>query len=76
MEEHIWLVPYLNGYYKFDGTDLVSYEYLLEDYGEHAINGCVPFMSQGSHSQFWYLLIEKDGVYRLQNFSRMMSECE
>ena len=70
------MLPYLNGYYKFDGTDLVSYESLLEDYGEYAVNDCVPFMSQGSDSQFWYLLIEKDGVYRLQNFYRMMSECE
>ncbi len=77
ISEHMWLVEYLSGYYKYEGTDLITYEEALGSYEEeHIIDGCVPIMMQGSDDNFWYLLMEKDGVYRLQRYHDMMKETE
>ena len=69
--DNIWLVEYLNGYYAYDGSDLVTMEERLE-YGElDREDGLLPFERQGDDSVFFYLLIEENGVYRLQYFSSM-----
>lgn len=75
ISEHMWLVKYLSGYYKYEGTDLITYEEALGSYEEeYIIDGCVPIMMQGSEDNFWYLLMEKDGVYRLQRYGEMVPE--
>ena len=71
ISDNIWLVEYLNGYYAYDGSDLVTMEERLE-YGElDREDGLLPFERQGDDSVFFYLLIEENGVYRLQYFSSM-----
>ena len=75
ISERMWLVKYLSGYYKYDGIDLVTYEEALDYYEEEdIIDGCIPIMMQGSDDNFWYLLIEEDGVYRLQWYGDMVNE--
>lgn len=77
ISEHMWLVKYLSGYYKYEGTDLVTYEEAVDDYSEEQIiDGCIPIMMQGSNNNFWYLLIEENGVYRLQRFYNMVQESQ
>ena len=75
ISERMWLVKYLSGYYKYEGTDLVTYEEALKYYEEeHIIDGCIPIMMQGSEDNFWYLLMEEDGVYRLQRYGEMVPQ--
>lgn len=75
ISEHMWLVKYLSGYYKYEGTDLITYEEAVDNYPEeYIIDGCVPIMMQGSDDNFWYLLMEEDGVYRLQRYGEMVPE--
>ena len=75
ISERMWLVKYLSGYYKYEGTDLVTYEEALAWYEEeHIVDECIPIMMQGSDDNFWYLLMEEDGVYRLQRYGNMVPE--
>lgn len=71
ISEHIWLVEYLNGYYAYEGVDLVTMEERLEYNAIDRTDGLVSFERQGDSSEFFYLLIEENGVYRLQYFSSM-----
>lgn len=63
-EENMWLLPMLNGYYAYTGTDGVTMETALN--GGDVINGMVPFFRQGSSESFQFILIKEGNVYRLQ----------
>ncbi len=72
ISDHIWLVEYLSGYYAYEGVDLVTMEERLEYDSSDRTDGLVSFEGDGGGtSEFFYLLIEEDGVYRLQYFSSM-----
>lgn len=62
--DEVWLLPVLEGYYCFDGTDMVSMDILLEE--GTARDGMVPFAAQGSEETFQFILMRQDDVYRLQ----------
>jgi hypothetical protein len=59
------------GYYRFEGFDLGSFrEEVAEQSGPE--KGMVGFWNQGSDETQWtFLLMKYDNVYRLQNMSRM-----
>ncbi|MBE5956819.1 MAG: M56 family metallopeptidase [Lachnospiraceae bacterium] len=65
--EKIWLIPYLNVYMKYEGTGFAG---TMEQYINSEPNLCregyMPLFRQGSSDEFMYILMEKDGVYRLQ----------
>lgn len=67
----IWLLPGIRGYYDYEGTDLIT----MEDYVKYTErlmwNGLMPFVAEGSSSMFYYLLVEEDGVFRLQRVDEM-----
>lgn len=62
--EEVWLLPTLEGYYCFEGTDLVSMDILLQE--GTSKDGMVPFVMQGSEEEFWFILMRQENVYRLQ----------
>ena len=71
ISEHMWFVSALKGYYAFTGTDLVTMRELVMGGEPTTEDGLVAFVAQGSEEQFYHILIEKDGVYRLQRLDEM-----
>lgn len=71
--EHMWLVPFLYGYYAFEGTDLVTMQEIIDSGEPVTEDGLVSFVAQGSEEQYFHILIEKDGVYRLERLDNMLS---
>lgn len=72
--ENMWLVPFLNGYYAFEGKDLVTMQEII-DAGELVTeDGLISFVAQGSDEQFYHILMLKDGVYRLERLNNMMEQ--
>ncbi len=69
--ENLWIIPYLEGWYCYDGTDLISYETALKEAEDIPEDGLVPFVRQGSGSVFAYILMRQNGVYRLQRAEDM-----
>ena len=70
--EHMWFVPFLNGYYAFEGKDFCTMQEFI-DAGEPVTeDGLIQFFAQGSSEQYFHILIEKDGVYRLERLYNMM----
>jgi hypothetical protein len=65
--DNIWLVEHLRGYYAFEGLEgCATMEERLE-YEEATSDGMLEFsIDGGDTSEFFYLLIEENGVYRLQ----------
>ena len=72
--ENMWLVPFLSGYYAFEGKDLVTMQEII-DAGEPVTeDGLVSFVAQGGDEQFYHILMMKEGVYRLERLDNMMNE--
>lgn len=72
ISENIWLLRYINGYYEYEGKDLISMEEALELSPDcQREDGLIPFMRQGSYGNFVYFLIKEAGVYRLQYAGEM-----
>ncbi|MBQ8625122.1 MAG: hypothetical protein IJ419_02995 [Agathobacter sp.] len=71
ISDNMWLVEYLNGYYDFEGEDLVSMEVRLQYEAQPRPDGLVSFERQGGEGESWYVLIEENGIYRLQYCSSM-----
>ncbi len=71
-ETRVWIVPILDVYYSYDGVDLVSMEAYVNAESFLLKDGLMPLQRQGSESVFVFILIEKDGVYRLQRAGDMM----
>lgn len=60
-----WRLPVLTGYYSYEGTDMVDFETKQQE-GVLDAEGRVPFFAQGSDEVFYFILLEQNGVYRLQ----------
>ncbi|MBO5097786.1 MAG: hypothetical protein J6B96_05680 [Agathobacter sp.] len=70
--DNIWLVEYFNGYYAYEGIDGVASMSERLEYEELSSDGMLKFSVEGGDvMEFFYLLIEENGVYRLQYFSSM-----
>lgn len=69
--EHMWFIPFLNGYYAFEGTDLVTMQEIIDSGEPVTEDGLVSFVAQGTSEQYFHILIERDGVYRLQRLDEM-----
>lgn len=70
--EGIWMLYYIDGYYRYEGADFVTMEQYIE--GEPSLkleNGMMPFQRQGSDRVFLYLLLQEGDVYRLQRYDSM-----
>lgn len=63
--DNIWFIPYIQGAYKYDGTDMGTFEEQLP-YVEVDEDGLIPFFGQGSDGVFYYILIKDGDVYRLE----------
>ena len=65
--DNIWLIECLEGYYAYEGYDgVASMEERLE-YEEVTSDGMLEFdRDGGDQSEFFYLLVEENGVYRLE----------
>ena len=66
------MLLYIDGYYRYEGTDLVTMEQYIE--GEPSLkleNGMMPFQRQGSDEVFLYLILQEGDVYRLQRYDSM-----
>lgn len=70
--EDMWLLRYINGYYGYEGIDGVTIEERMETTDCHFRNGLVSLPRSEESSEYWYILIEKDGVYRLERLKDMM----
>ena len=68
--ENMWILPYLNGYYAYEGTDLVSMETVMQHESDIK-DGMVPFMRQGGNGTFQFILVKEGNVYRLQRAVNM-----
>lgn len=69
--DEAWLLPTLEGYYSFEGTDLVSMDVLLQE-GDSK-DGMVPFVAQGSEEAFQFILMRQGDVYCLLRAEEMES---
>lgn len=73
LTDHVWLIPYLNYEVKYDGTTIAgTMEEMAKADPASVKDGYLKFPSQGSEEQFIYVLMEENGVYRLQNLEVMM----
>jgi hypothetical protein len=63
--DNMWILPFLNGYYAYEGADLVTMETAMQD-AKDMKDGMVPFMRQGSNGTFQFILVQEGNVYRLQ----------
>ena len=69
VSEHMWILPHLEGYYAFDGVDVRAME---EGYPKK--DDLVHFQSKVTDSGLWYVIIEENGVYRMQTYRNMLLE--
>ena len=68
----IWMLRMIEGYYRYEGTDLVTMEqYVNAESNLQLENGMMPFQRQGSDGVFLYLLLQEGDVYRLQRYESM-----
>lgn len=72
VNDNVWLIDYINGYYKFEGVDLVDMETLME-YESSLMDeeGYFPFQRDGSEGVFVYALVKNGDIYRLQRLDDM-----
>ena len=70
VNENIWYVTYLNGYYKYEGLDMAPFETRLQEEAVDA-DGLVSFERQGSDTVFSYVLLKEGDVYCLRRFGSM-----
>ncbi len=72
VSDNVWLIDYINGYYKYDGTDMVDMEHRMEVEGSLMDEeGYFPFERQGGSGVFIYVLIRDGEKYRLQRLDNM-----
>ena len=75
INENAWLVEYINGYYAYEGIDVVPMEAVLE-YETADEDGLVSFMRQGSSGGFMYVLLRDGDVYRLRHIGDIVYDGE
>lgn len=66
LAEDMWLLPYINGYYSYEGSDMGTMAEIMEFETDLSHDGMLPFMRQGNGAAFVYLLVKENSVYRLQ----------
>lgn len=72
--DDMWLITFLQGYHAYEGRYIggTMQDYL--DSGDSLTeDGLIPVYGQGGDSNFYFILMEKDGVYRLERLNNMMS---
>lgn len=72
VSDNVWLIDCINGYYKYDGVDMVDMESRKEV--ESSLmdeEGYFPFQREGSGGAFIYVLIRDGEKYRLQRLDDM-----
>ncbi|MGN0293531.1 MAG: hypothetical protein ACI4D3_05950 [Lachnospiraceae bacterium] len=74
LEDHVWILPAIEGYYSYEGVDLISMDEYAAAEPDLEQDGMMPFMKQAGDSEFVLILMELDGVYRLQRAQNMISE--
>lgn len=73
--DDMWLITFLRGYYAFEGRYIGGTMQDYIDSGDSLTeDGLIPFYGQGGEGNFFFLLMEKDGVYRLQRMIDMRPE--
>lgn len=72
--ENTWLLPFLNGYYAYEGTDGVTMT--TAKAGGNTKEGMVPLFRQGSDETFQFVLMKEGNVWRLQRAADMGLEVE
>lgn len=70
INENVWILDIVSGYYEFEGVDFVDMETLLRDEVEPK-DGMVRFFAQGSDAAFQYIIVREGNVYRLQKAQDM-----
>jgi len=74
LSEEVFLIPYLDVYIKYDGTSIAgSMEQYMNAEPDVCKDGYMPLFRQGSTDDFMYILMEKDGVYRLQRLTDIIN---
>ena len=71
INDSVWILEIISGYYEYEGMDFVTMEEAMP-YEPKPKDGMVTFFAQGSPTNFYYVILEKDGVYRIQKLSDMM----
>lgn len=70
--DDMWLITFIQGYYAFEGRCIGG---TMQDYIDMddslTEDGLIPFYGQGGENNFFFLLMEKDGVYRLERLINM-----
>ena len=70
--DDMWLITFIQGYYAFEGRCIGGTMQDYIDMGDSLTeDGLIPFYGQGSEDNFFFLLMEKDGVYRLERLINM-----
>lgn len=72
--ENTWLLPFLNGYYVYEGTDGVTMATAKN--GGNTKDGMVALYRQGSDETFQFILMREGNVWRLQRAVDMGLEVE
>lgn len=65
INENVWILNGIEGYYSYEGTDMGTMEQVMP-YETDIKDGMLRFLAQGSSSTHQYILIRNDGVYRLE----------
>ena len=65
IEENVWLLKIVKGYYEYEGRDFITMEDALT-YENNTKDGMVKFFAQGSDDAFQYLILKEGNVYRLE----------
>lgn len=72
--ENMWLIRYFNGYYGYSGEDegVSEQERFASARPYDFMNDIVSLPRDGAASEYWFILMKKDGVYRLERLKNMM----
>ncbi|MBQ2900333.1 MAG: hypothetical protein IJE49_12730 [Agathobacter sp.] len=70
INENVWLLRVVGGYYSYEGYDLASMEERMP-YEPDVKDGMITFMADGSVGASQYILIKYGSVYRLQKAGDM-----
>lgn len=70
INENVWLLLVVSGYYSYEGYDLVSMEERMP-YVTDVKDGMITFMADGGAGAAQYILVKSGSVYRLQKAGDM-----
>lgn len=72
--ENMWLIRYFNGYYGYQGVDGITFDERVASITNYyeVDNGAIALLRDEEASEYWFILLKKDGVYRLERMENMM----